>query len=401
MADRELNLANRNVVFSPASIVLALGMARAGAEGKTAAQMDDVLRVSGWTALGKGLNALEQALTSRNAIWKDDEGRQREVALRIANGTFAQREWSIVQQFLDRTAATFGAGMRLVDYEADPEAARALINAWVKRRTAGRIPQLLEPPDVTRDIRLYLVNAVYLKAEWEEWFDRGQPLPFTRLDGSRVSVPMMETWRGSWPMAPYVRGTGWQATELRFQSSDRETPLAMILVRPNDLAAFERSLTPRTLTGITASLDKERAAWDRPLKCPAGWGEGGCYPYDLRLSMPKFSIETRAALNEVLEAAGMPLAFDRDRADFTGIHVPEEAADRLFISKVIHQANIDVDEKGVEAAAATAIGMATGGGPSPLRQITLRLDRPFLFLVRDVSTGAILFMGRVVDPSMK
>ncbi len=376
-------------------------MARAGAEGKTAAQMDDVLRVSGWTALGKGLNALEQALTSRNAIWKDDEGRQREVALRIANGTFAQREWSIVQQFLDRTAATFGAGMRLVDYEADPEAARALINAWVKRRTAGRIPQLLEPPDVTRDIRLYLVNAVYLKAEWEEWFDRGQPLPFTRLDGSRVSVPMMETWRGSWPMAPYVRGTGWQATELRFQSSDRETPLAMILVRPNDLAAFERSLTPRTLTGITASLDKERAAWDRPLKCPAGWGEGGCYPYDLRLSMPKFSIETRAALNEVLEAAGMPLAFDRDRADFTGIHVPEEAADRLFISKVIHQANIDVDEKGVEAAAATAIGMATGGGPSPLRQITLRLDRPFLFLVRDVSTGAILFMGRVVDPSMK
>jgi serpin B len=175
----------------------------------------------------------------------------------------------------------------------------------------------------------------------------------------------------------------------------------MILVRPNDLAAFERSLTPRTLTGITASLDKERAAWDRPLKCPAGWGEGGCYPYDLRLSMPKFSIETRAALNEVLEAAGMPLAFDRDRADFTGIHVPEEAADRLFISKVIHQANIDVDEKGVEAAAATAIGMATGGGPSPLRQITLRVDRPFLFLVRDVSTGAILFMGRVVDPSMK
>jgi serpin B len=401
LADRELSLAKKNVVFSPTSIALALGMARAGAEGETAAQMDDVLRVSGWTALGREFNALEQALASRNAIWKDGEEKQREVALRIANGTFAQRDWSLVERFLDRTAATFGAGMRLVDYEADPEAARALINAWVKRRTGGRIPELLQPPDVTRDIRLYLVNAVYLKAEWEEWFDRAEPRPFTRLDGSRVSVPTMEAWRGSSPMAPYVRGTGWQATELRFQSPDRETPLAMVLVRPDDLATLERTLTPRTLTGITAALDEERARWDRPLKCPAGWSLGGCYPYDLRLLMPKFSIETRAALNEVLEAAGMPLAFDSERADFTGIHVPESAIDRLYISKVIHQANIDADEKGVEAAAATAIGMATGGGPSPLRQITLRLDRPFLFLVRDVETGAILFMGRVVDPSQK
>ena len=112
--------------------------------------------------------------------------------------------------------------------------------------------------------------------------------------------------------------------------------------------------------------------------------------------MPRFGIETKAGLKDVLTALGMPLAFDPASADFTGIHTPEP----LYISKVIHQANIDVDEKGTEAAAATAVGMDTGGGPSALKQITLRFDHPFLFFVRDVDTGAVLFMGRVTDPSL-
>jgi serine protease inhibitor len=401
LADKELGLARKNVVLSPTSIALALGMARAGASGETATEMDDVLHTSGWDALGAGLNALDQALASRNATWKDDERTERSTTLRIANGAFGQQGWAIEEEFLDRVAATFGSGIRLIDYQADPEAARQLINAWVKKRTAGRIPQLLGPPDVTVDTRLYLVNAVYLKAEWDKWFREATPRAFTLLNGSRVKVPTMETWRGAWDMAPYARGAGWRATEVRFQHPRGGSPLAMVLIRPDDLARFEKSLTAKRLAAVVGSLDAERSRWERPLDCGGTGGEGGCYPYDLRLLMPKFSIETRATLNDTLEAAGMPLAFDLGSADFTGIHVPEDPLDRAYISKVVHQANIDVDERGVEAAAATAVGMATGGGPSPLKRITLRLDRPFFFVLRDVETGAILFMGRVVDPTQK
>jgi serpin B len=167
----------------------------------------------------------------------------------------------------------------------------------------------------------------------------------------------------------------------------------MTLVLPDDLAAFEKALSVSQLERITTALASQRKAFGSP-----GFVES--YPYDLHLYLPRFSIETRADLPPVLAALGMPLAFDMDRADFTGIHVPENETDRLYVKKVIHQANIDVDEKGTEAAAATAVVMATGGGPSPLKEITLRLDHPFLFFVRDLETGAVLFMGQVTDPSV-
>ena len=127
---------------------------------------------------------------------------------------------------------------------------------------------------------------------------------------------------------------------------------------------------------------------------PADQQDAGCYAYDLTLSMPRFGIETRANLNQILIALGMPLAF-ATAADFSGIHTPGP----LYIGTAIHQANIDVDEKGTEASAATAVGMDTGGGPSAVKQISLHLDHPFLFFVRDLDTGTVLFMGRVMDPS--
>lgn len=394
-------LAGRNVVFSPTSIALALGMTRAGARGATAAEMDDVLHVDGWEELGPGLNALSQALASRNARWADD-GTEREVALRIANTTFAQRGWVLEEDFLDAIAAAFGAGVNLVDYMADPEAARRTINAWVERETADRIPELLGPSDVSTSSRLYLVNAIYLRAEWEEWFneDGTTDQAFTRLDGSTVRVPTMETYRGASSMIPFASGDEWAAIELRYRTPNEDVrPLAMTLIRPDDLAAFEAGLTTAVLDDIVAALDDERATWFDE-DCPAEY-EGGCYPYDMHLFMPRFGIETRAKLGDLLMALGMRAAFDPATADLTGLHVPTGPDDVPFISAVIHQANIDVDEQGTEAAAATAVGVDTGGGPSPLDEITLRLDRPFLFLLRDVDTGAILFMGRVVDPSVQ
>ena len=200
---------------------------------------------------------------------------------------------------------------------------------------------------------------------------------------------------------PYARDEGWQAVELLYRHADGTGPLAMTLILPEDLAAFDARLSADQLARITAALDAERDRFEGPQSCPSNYEPGNCYPYDLRLFMPRFAIETRVELEAVLAAVGMGLAFEPGRADFTGIHVPEAPQDGIHISKVIHQANIDVDEKGTEAAAATAVGMDTGGGPGPLDEITIRFDHPFLFVLRDVDTGAVLFMGRVTDPSLK
>lgn len=403
LADPNLKLEDRNVVFSPTSIAFALAMARAGAKGATATEMDHVLHApSGWQALGPGLNALDQALNARNVSWVDGEG-SKEIKLRLANAPFAQRGWSIEPDYLDALGSTFGAGLRLVDYEGDHEAARQAINGWVNDRTAGRIPMLLDPSQVKPDTRLTLVNAIYFKAQWSEWFDEGhtQSEPFTRLDGTRVEVPMMQRWGGR--ELPYARGIGWQATELRYLGppdleSGGASALSMLFVVPDDLRRFESAMTAAQLQQITAAIAKERVSQAAFTPCPgvpADYQDAGCYPYSLQLGVPRFSVGTRTELKPLLETLGMPTAFDAALADFSGIHTPGP----LYIGRVIHEANIDVDEKGTEAAAATAVGMDTGGGPSPIKDITLHLDRPFLFFVRDDQTGAILFMGRITDPS--
>jgi serpin B len=401
LADPELDLGAKNVVFSPTSIALALAMARAGARGDTATEMDATLNTTGWEALGPGLNALDRALASRNGTWEDNEG-TRELALRIANASYGQRGWDIEQAYLDAISAAFGAGLRLVDFAADPEAARQTINAWVNDQTATRIPELLIQGDIRAVTRVVLVNAIYLKAAWEErfWDHDTETATFTRWDGSRVAVPMMHRLggggAGTRPI-PHAQGNGWRAVELMYQGP-RSTPLAMTLIVPDDLAAFEDRLTTSQLTRITVALGHQRQDFETGVTCPPSF-ESGCFPYTLDLFVPRFGIETRADLKVVLGALGMTRAFDPARADLTGIHVPEGPDDRLYISKIIHQANIDVDEKGTEAAAATAVIGDTGGGPSPLKEISLRLDRPFLFFLRDVETGAVLFMGRVTDPS--
>ena len=396
LADPSLDREAENVVLSPTSIAIALGMARAGARGETAAQMDTVLHTTGWEALGAGLNALDQALASRDAIWQDEEGVPHQLALRIANATFAQRGWAIVQDYLDAIASAFGAGLRLVDYEADPEAARQAINAWVSQQTANRIPELLGPPNVTTDTRIVLVNAIYLKANWATEFERSatKSLPFTRLDSSRVSVPTMSQQ----DTIPYATGPDWKATELQYLGADGSTPLAMTLILPDSLAAFEGTLTASRLAGIIGKLDTARDHLRDQVACEGTEPRCCSHPYDVKVLLPRFGIETRADLVPNLKSLGMDLATG-PTADFSGITSPS----KLSIAAVIHQANIDVDEKGTEAAAATAIVMATTGGcggSAPLKVITLRLDRPFLFVLRDVETGAVLFMGRVVDPSV-
>ena len=356
----------KNVVISPASIALALAMARLGARGTTADQMDAVLH--GLVAAGQTgpLDALDQALASRTGTFKDAQGDDHQVVLRIANAPFGQRDLAIEPAYLDALAGGFGTGLRVVDYKADPEAARALINGWVADQTEQRIKELLEPEDITPLTRLVLVNAIYLKAAWLTAFreDATQPAAFTLAGGTRIQVPTMS----STTSLGYAAGSGWQAVELPYIGDQ----LAMTIVIPDDLTAFTASLSSDRFAAVVSALAS------RPVS----------------LTLPKFSFASREDLATILSELGMPLAFSLTDADFSGITTDEY----LYITKVIHEANIEVDEKGTEAAAATAVVLGDVSGPGG-EPVVVHVDRPFLFAIRDLQTGAVVFLGQVLDPS--
>jgi serine protease inhibitor len=355
-----------NDVFSPASIVLALSMAQVGARGETASQMDAVLHSALGVGGGNGINSLSQALARLSGTFKGPAGTEHQQTLRIANAPFSQRGLQLEGPFLDTLASRYGAGLRLVDFQSDPDGARRLINSWVSDKTEQRIPELLQKLDSST--RLVLVNAIYLKAPWLEPFAASgtKTAPFTRPDGSQVGVSTMSLALSE---GRYASGSGWQAVELPYLIG----PLAMTIVVPDDLAAFEHGLDAARFAQITTGL---QAA-------------------EVDLTLPRFKVETKSDLSFALAGMGMPLAFDPSRADFSGITTQEQ----LYIKRVVHQANIAVDEKGTEATAATAVVMAVAT-PAPRQPVTLHVDRPFLFAVRDTETGAILFLGRVVDPSV-
>jgi serine protease inhibitor len=359
--------AGKNGVLSPTSVALALAMARAGARGQTAAQMDAVLREVASDPHAGWLNALEQALATRSGTFKDTAGKDTNVTLRIANAPFAQRDLAFVPAYLDALASRYGAGIRLVDFKKDPEAARAAVNAWVKDETEQRIPELIAKGTVDDLTRLILVNAIYLKAAWRTAFLESATAParFVRLDGSTIDVPTMQETAD----LSYAAGPGWKAVELPYVGDS----LAMTVIVPDDLASFEAALDGPGFDAITTALQ----------------------PTSVRLSFPKFGLETMADVGDVLKALGMPDAFNKDLADFSGM----TTADRLYISAVIHQANLDVDEQGIEASAATAVVLGTTS--MPVDQVTFQVDHPFLFALRDTKTGAILFLGRVAEPAIR
>jgi serpin B len=314
--------------------------------------------------------------------------------MRSANMAFAQRGYPIAEAYIDRIGRTFGSGLGLVDYAGAPDDARAAINGWVSRQTAGRIPSLLDKPNVTSATRLVLANAVYLKAEWLVPFLEGdtRDRDFETADGT-IRVPTMEAFGGQ--ELVLARGDGWRATQLPYQGVEGGSPLAMTIVMPDDLNAYESHLSPSAIRRVDTAIRREQ---ERQADVTSSDPENcGSYPYSLRLLLPKFGLDTHADLVPTLQTMGMRSVMDATTADLTGI----TDADRLFIASVVHQANIDVDERGTEAAAATSVGADTGGctGPAPRETRTLRVDHPFLFLIRDVETGAILFMGRVTDPS--
>jgi len=354
-----------NLFFSPFSVSFALAMTSAGARGNTLRQMEDVLQFGlEQEALHRAANALDQELQARDR--ESDETQDHGFALRLVNSTWGQIGYEFLPGFLDLLAANYGAGMRLVDYAGDPEAARREINTWVSERTEGRIEELLPQGMVTADDRLTLVNAVYFLAPWESPFpeELTADAPFHLVDGTQASVPTMQQVE----YFRYAEGDGYRAVELPYDGGD----LAMLLLAPDEgaLERVESSLSLASLDELVGRLDERRVA----------------------LWLPRFRVEWGEELSAILYAMGMTDAFDPAAADFSGM----DGTRNLSIGFVMHKAFVSVDEEGTEAAAATAVGMRLGGAPEP--PIELRFDRPFLFLIRDLPTGAVLFVGRVADP---
>lgn len=353
-----------NLFCSPHSVSLALAMAYAGARGLTAEQMAATLHYTlAADRLHPAFNALDLAL----APPARQEGPGRPFTLNVANAIWGQRDHPWAAPFLDLLARHYGAGLRVVDFIADAEAARRTINAWVSERTNQRIPELLAQGLLNQDTRLVLTNAIYFLADWLAPFqaENTTDADFHLRDGATVAVPMMhQTVRHA-----YAEGNGWQAVQLDYRGGD----VSMLLILPaaGAFETFEAALTPERLMTITEALA----------------------PRQVALGLPKFEFSTDLSLGQVLGAMGMPAAFDPATADFSGM---DGGVGGLFISAVIHKAFVKVDEKGTEAAAATAIGMAGTG--MPMDQVTLTFDRPFLCLLRHRPTGAVLFLGRVLDP---
>lgn len=358
-----------NLVYSPASIRLALAMTYAGAKGQTAAEMAEVLRFDlQGEALHAAFNALDQELASRNlAPYTLQDGVERKVQLSIANSLWGQQGFTFTPEFLDTLAANYGAGMRVVDFVAATEAARAAINDWVADETNDRITDLIPEGVLSEMTRLVLTNAVYLDATWSSIFEKDATFdaPFSLLDGSQVTVPTMHQQSSF----PYAVGDGWQAVELPYVGEH----LAMVFLVPDAgrFAEVEGLLGAGLLDEVVAGL--------------AG--------VEVRLALPKFEFRFKASVATLLKAMGMPTAFEPDAADFSGM----TTEDRLFISDVIHEAFIKVDEEGTEAAAATAVIMDLTS--APVEVIDLTIDRPFLFSLYDRETGEVLFLGRVLNPA--
>ena len=355
-----------NIFCAPYSISLALTMTYAGARGETAQQMADTLHfLLGQDKLHPAFNWLDAELASRGEVaqWKDGEG----FKLNIVNAIWGQKDYEFLPAFLDILAENYGAGLRILDFTTETEVSRLAINDWVSDQTEGRIKDLIPPGVINELTRFVLTNAIYFNAAWEDPFDKKMTAdgPFYLLDGGQVTVPMMEQAE----FFGYTEGEGYQAVELLYDGHE----LSMVILLPGSgkFAAFEEGLQAQQVYDIISDLQLTGVA----------------------LTMPKFEFDSEFSLEDTLAEMGMPDAFSLSEADFSGMTGSSE----LFIWGVVHKAFVAVDEAGTEAAAATAVSGAPSAGP-PESPMQVTIDRPFIFLIRDIETGAILFVGRVLNP---
>ena len=361
---QELKEKEGNLFYSPHSISLALAMTYAGARGETAQQMADTLQfILEQERLHPAFNWLDAELARRGegAAGKDGEG----FRLNIVNAIWGQKDYEFLSDFLDVLAENYGAGLRILDFITETEKSRLAINDWVSDQTEGRIEDLIPQGAIGALTRLVLTNAIYFNAAWEYPFDEDMTAdgPFYLLDGGQVIVPMMKQTESF----GYTEGEGYQAVELLYDGC--ELSMVIFLPEAGNFEAFEEGLQAQQVDAIINDLQNTQVT----------------------LTMPQFEFDSEFSLKDTLADMGMPIAFSGG-ADFSGMTGNRE----LSISDVLHKAFVSVDEAGTEAAAATAVIMELTAAPEPPVEVTL--DHPFIFLIRDIETGAIIFIGRVMNP---
>lgn len=366
--------AGDNLFFSPVSVSAALMLTYEGSRGETQAEFEQVL----------GLSEAERADAhdAYAGVLGRLSGQDRPYELSVANGLWGEQTMPFREGLLDTLGEHYEAGFASVDFVNDSETHRVQINDWVSSRTQDRINNLLPPRSVNPDTRLVLVNALYFKAEWMLMFEERatRDEDFYLISGDRdvesqsVGVPMM---RQSMERFRYGSFEGYEALEMWYEGRD----LSMLVLLPDEsdgLADLEAELSADLIDQTIAGLSYETIN---------------------RLRLPKWEMTLEYDLVPALRELGMDRAFVRGQADFTGLSDSAEAED-LFISGVFHKAFIAVDEAGTEAAAATAVVIEAESAVLPPEDpIEFIADHPFVYLIRDNRTGAILFMGRVTDPS--
>jgi len=354
-----------NVFFSPYSVSTALAMTWAGARGDTAAQMAKALGLDKLpiAAVASAFGQLQQSLGQTQT--------KASARLVIANSLWPQLDHPIQPDYVKLIQGDFAADITPVDYKIHVVDTIQHINAWVEDKTAKRINKLLHPGDVGPDTRLILVNAIYFKGNWAEKFDTAATAPalFITADGKSKTIPFMHHKMNEARFAE-VPGAPVPLQMLTLPYQDKELEFVALLPKsPRDLPVLEKNISTSQLIEWLGKLSAPRA---------------------VEVFLPKFKLEQRYSLVPPLQALGISDAFT-NQADFSGM----DGARDLYVGGIIHQAFVEVNEEGTEAAAATSVGMRTLAV-----QVTpvFRADHPFIFLIRDPATGSILFMGRLSNP---
>ncbi|MDF7800115.1 serpin family protein [Pontiellaceae bacterium B1224] len=342
-----------NLFLSPYSISTAFAMVYGGARGETAEQVNRTLHFGGQGATHPAFSHLRKQLNAAH---------QGQIQINIANSLWFQNDYAFLPDYLEMTTTYYKSAIGSVDFRNKTERARLHINHWVEDQTKDKIQDLLEEGAINSQTRLVLANAIYFKGNWASQFKKGatHPAPFTLKPGETINVQMMKQTEDF----KLAHEKSFQALELPYDGG----ALSMIV------------LLPAEVNGLPMLEKKLSAMWIANLKF---------IEQEVEVQLPRFKFERKLELSDALANMGMPLAFS-GQADFSGM----EESKNLYIGTAIHQTFIEVNEEGTEAAGATAIAMRAYNAPTPFT-----VNHPFLFLIRENSTGTILFIGRVIDPT--
>jgi len=349
-----------NIFYSPYSIYSAMAMTYEGAQGKTADEMKFVFRFPESNILRSNFAAIYNKINEENEAYE----------LKTGNALWVQKDYAFLKDYLDRIKKYYGGKAENLDFINEKEKSRKTINAFIEEQTNNKIKDLIPAGFINELTRLVLTNAIYFKGTWEWEFDESKTREedFKIAPDNTVKVQMMN-------MSPdpdkikfnYAKTDDLQMLELPYKGNK----ISMLILLPSkDLESIESSLTVEKINDYKNEMKETKLD---------------------SISLPKFEFDTKYFINDALKELGMPTAFSGN-ADFSGMTGQKD----LFISSVIHQAYIKVDEKGTEAAAATAVTMKLG---IILEKEIFNADHPFIFIIQEKDTGNILFSGRVVNPT--